>query len=532
MSRRNRGSKRSSGASVVGDAARDGSGVPIPQQPGSGGSALSGLLVEGNFIQAPRPKFVDSFFGERYVGERARPVYLEDIGARLVVYTTSFKGYQVANSSTGIAAIPGIDDGYKLLADWYPLVRDMGKRNLKYKHLPLTLATYPDMLLNIFDVYYWTLAWLTTLCNLNRLPQYSLAFAVLTPNLSRYMSRVIRGYRRLSAIPMAGFVKAHGLRSGMIVAGSDLAPVVRVHSPALFKANLGAASPSITLDVSTNAYSVFTDADRLGELIASIENAIRWLEIGNATIATDFTAVKDLIDMTIDIVPGTFAPGLPASDTLPGIVMEPSLISDYMYRAATMKLTVTGADKWIGFPCFAHAKFQNRVPIMGLGPLTMYDDTLLGTPKFTRFDSGSTIIGDAVDCAVLIPGTDFRQRAMDFMAVTTVNAVVGDLFGASSKYKEYVVNMKTGVIEGMDEPFNWNDAGPTRIFIKTDSLSAKCRWGAPTMCSYVSGDLAGSNFERHLVESGFERIHWIDPIDLGPHYALFLAQQLGIPYIK
>lgn len=321
--------------------------IPLSHGPGGSGSVMGNVLTEGSFLQYPSPTFLESPFGQRYIATKPRAVLKSDIAVRMQMWMFDVQGFQDYGTFT-LATIPGVTEGKTLLRDWYGHVRDMGKRNLKYKHLPTTL-TDTMMLIYFLNVYFWVLANLTTLLNLNRLVQYSAGFAYLSVNLPQYMSRITRLWRRLSAIKAPSFIKAHAIRNGLIVVGPDLAPTVRFWSslPLLVA---GSGGPTITA-ISNHSSALLVSATDLGTLVANLESAERWLEVGTSAIGTDFIAMKDLIDMCSDIVPGAFETGLPDAANLPGITPEPSVYNDLLRRCYISKDIVTaGTDRWTMFP--------------------------------------------------------------------------------------------------------------------------------------------------------------------------------------
>jgi hypothetical protein len=507
---------------VAADSQRDGS-VPLSPGGGGGGSAITGVLTEGSFIQHPKPAFVDSPFGDRYVSIKPLPVSYTDVAARCTLWAFSVRGYQDYGTFT-LGSPPGVKDGEQVLQDWYGHVRDMGKRALKYKHLPTTL-TDSDMLIYWMDVYFYVVANLTTLLNLNRLPQYNAGCAYLSQYLPRYMSRVTRLWRRTSALKAPSFLKAHAIRSGLII-GQDnvLSPTLRLWSNKFLLA-AGSGGPTIT-DIADGVRGMFASDAFLATFVTNLETAERWLEVGTATIIDDFIAMKDLIDMTSDIVPGTFTTGLPEGKDMPGIVWEPGIWSEYITRAYYTKDVVTaGTDRWIIFPIAAESAFASRIPIMGMGQPSIYDFTLLGAPKYGVFNASLATRSADVDTDVRMPGTDFWLRSY----MTIASQDIRNMFGVpTGQDKENFVAYSQGTSSFYDA-FDVNSAAAVRTWREGDQLRRMHPWSD---ARFWDRDSFPSGWQRIVIENPVAYVFWGEAEDLGWNYASLLGMSLGVPYYK
>jgi hypothetical protein len=416
----------------------------------------------------------------------------------------------------------GVSDGHQLMADWYQLVREMGKRALKYKHLPHSLQDV-EMLIHIFNVYYWLIANMTVLLNLNRLPQYNVGFSNLTRELPSYMARVSRLWRRTSALAMPPFLKAHAIRNGMIVyAPGVLAPTFRMWHPLLLLEEVD-GGPTIT-SITGSTVTMLQDHAKLGTLVSNLESAERWLEVGTDDIIDDFAATKDLIDMTRDIVPGSFEPGLPKGEDMPGLVVSPSVMTDLLRRAVFRKDKVTaGTDRWIIFPVPETPAIGNRIPIAGLGAPSLYDYTFLGAPKYGIFDSGPEELADDVDSDVRITGTDYQV-----MVSWDNSPTIADIFGSDAVCDEQILTAPSGTHYSIAGAFDVNVAADLREYVLKDPIRVIHPWDRIRYCDREAWPIG---WQRLLDETVYSYIMYQEAQDLGENYAEFIGKSLGIPYI-
>jgi hypothetical protein len=435
------------------------------------------------------------------------------------------RGYHDYGSIT--LDIQDTDGAKQLLLDWYPLVRDMGKRALKYKHLPTTLATAPDMLRYWCNAYFVVVANLTTLLNLNRLSMVNAGLASLSSMLPRYMSRINRLWRRTSALAAPGFLKAHAIKSGMIVSVPNFcAPIIRLWS---FDTMLATASGGPTRTSMTDeVFNLLRNDSTLGAFVAQLETTERWLEVGHATVAIDdFIAMKDLIDMTHDIVPGSFVTGLPEASSMPGVVADKRLLVDFLTRVLSWKDDQT-TDQWGIFPIPAETVFGGRVPIIGYGVPDIYDHTFLGAAKYGHFNS-LTSRDAAVDTAFRYLGTDIPSSSAGLSAVATAFNTRNS-FGVAT-YDEVVLrDGDPGTSINLGTFIDWDSAVGIRTFLLADSLKTKHLWAR--LMPAIRSAWTTNVWSRAIDEAAFDYIFWLDAEDLGQNYATFVAQQLGIPFLK
>lgn len=514
------------------DATREASQGPLPPTSagsGRGGSVMGAPLIEGTFVRAPAPAFVESPFGERYISSKPKTLITGDVLLRAQMWAFSMKGYQDYGTPTNV--VLGLDDGEVLLQDWYSLVRDMAKRTLKYKHLPTSL-TDTDMLRKIMDVYFWAVANTGVLLNLNRLLQYNQALANVAVYVPRYASRITRVWRRLSTIPMPPFLKAHAVRNSQIVfAPGVLAPTLRLWSP-LFLLASGSGGPTITSGALNYRIGELLTGDTAGvpylqSLVNDLESVAKWLEVGTPAIIDDFVAVKDLIDMSADIVPGTFTQGIPQPQSLPGLSSDPGVITDLLRRAVFRKDVITaGTDRWIMFPVPEMSEFGDRIPVCGFGQPTMYDFCLMGAPKYGIFGDDLSAKSDDVDSDIRVPGTDFQILDHTNITVSDIRSIFGSKV---TYYDEEIYYGPAGTVENLVSAFDVDVANTIREQALKDSLRGLHPWDK---LRYGDRETWSSNWVRAVEEVGYGYVMYQEAGDLGWNHAEFLGKQLAVPYFR
>jgi hypothetical protein len=481
------------------------------------------LLTEGTFIPRPTIKFIDSGFEQRYLVQRNRAMATDFPAVRAHLYGFTSRGYVDYGSPTPL--LERTTDHEQLLQDWYVYARDIGKRSLKYKHTPTTL-TDDDMLIYLLDANGYVIMNVGALLNLNRLPHYNPAFGVLAAALPPYMSRLNRLWRRASANKIPNLWRAHFLRNSSIF-GMDqlLAPTLRLWSNK-FLLPAGSGGPTVT-DIAATVCGMLTNATHLGTFVTNLENVQRWIEVGSAAIATDFIAVKDVIDMISDVpaLKDTFATGLPRADEMPGYVEDASLVNEMLTRAIGLKDQVTaGTDTWSVIPSNSHGGLGNRSLVMGFGqPHPLYDFTTWGVPKFS-----CSLWLTNVDVAARFLGTDFPLR--NYM--TIANQDIRDFFGfdvqdpATAAEEELFADGAASPDPVNGKMVNWNDADDIREAIKMDSTALNhvhWKWGP------YQREATPTSFRKQWDETKVHYWFFPDAQDYPENMAVLTARTFGIP---
>jgi hypothetical protein len=261
--------------------------------------------------------------------------------------------------------------------------------------------------------------------------------------------------------------------------------------------------------------------------VTGLESVERWLEIGSAAIATDFVGMKDLIDMSRDIIPGAFVAGLPRSDELPGLSVDTGVATDLLRRAVFRKDVVTaGTDRWIAFPTPQIAVFGDRIPVVGLGVPTPSDFMLLGAPKYASLFAAAALAQSAdVDSDIIVPGTDFQMQNTFDISITDIRSI----FGSNAVLDEAVQVAPLGVVQGSLGAWDVNVAATIRANALEDPIRMMHAW---ERLRYADREAWNATWSRVIEENAYSYIMYVDPQDLGENYADFLAMSFGVPYIK
>lgn len=251
--------------------------------------------------------------------------------------------------------------------------------------------------------------------------------------------------------------------------------------------------------------------------------------MGSAAISDDFTAVKDLIDMTHDIVPGSFVPGLPDQRELPGVVPDANLMTELIARVLAWKDNVDqGTDRWALFPIPEDPVFGGRIPVIGLGTPTVYDYTLLGAAKYGHFNS-LTARNANVDTIFRYMGTDMPIGA----EVATAPATPLDtrlVFGSKNTVDECLLRDGSAAVYTLYKCIDWDIANSIREMLLKDGIWTNHLWFKAMPA--LREDWTANVWSRFVDEAGFAYIFWPEHQDLGQNYGTLWAQHLGIPYIR
>jgi hypothetical protein len=530
VNRRGKKSQHVTGSrAVVVDEARDGS-APMASG-GLGGSGMrADFVTEGQFILPPPLAFVTSPFGDRYLASKSKPMTKLDVIARLQCWAFDVTGFQ--DYGTVTLNLPGATDAQQCLNDWYVHARDMGKRSIKYKHLPTGTNV---KLIPFMNTWYWVVANCATLLNMSRLSMYNKAFADLNAWLPKYVGRIMKIWAKAGTMPMPPLLKAHAIRNGQVVGFRDvIAPTVRVWGTQYVpKAGAPLYGPAIVA-METRLDNMFITDVLMESFVSSLEIALRWLVspgFADPTTYDAYVAMKDAIDMMCDIVPGSFTQGLPDPKTLPGLSQDLTVLTDQIARCWFLKDIINaGTDQWQMFPCPEFTGLGSKIPIIGFGtPNPLYDFTVLGSPKFGVFNSGLSVTRVDVDTDVRVFGTDFRN-GMIGPCNPTANSEVVDvraMWGQKSGYIDEELLTETGLVtpDQMDA-FRWDTAATILAWIAKDPTRVRHLW------FNASSEIKGTLTAKFIDEVRASYKFFAPGLDLCNNYALTWYTQLGIPYMR
>jgi hypothetical protein len=346
------------------------------------------------------------------------------------------------------------------------------------------------------------------------------------------MSRITRLWRRASALFAPPLVKAHAIRNGQIVEWPGLhVPVFRAPMRTFLLAS-GSGGPTFT-DGDWPTMVILGSDDggspvvpHLATLVSDLENLERWLEVGTATIQTDFIAFRDLVDMSHDIVPGTWQPGLPDLKDMPGITTLADVTTDIFARAICRKNNVNlGTDRDIIFPVPWDSDFSERIPIAEFGqPHPIYSHTLLGMIKFGLFDDEAVGSKAAdVSSAARFFGTDHWVRDN----YTLANQDIYTVFGGDQM--EGVSVAPTGGRYSVGDYWDVDGSEYYTSLMTHDPMRFKHIWDAIRFADAFSW---GNYWERVVDENRQSALFWSEPEDICTNYAELIGKAFGIPYFR
>jgi hypothetical protein len=514
---------------VLGDGTRTGTDAPVPGVSAGGqGSSMVGMLQESQLLQPSKPTFIDSPFGHRYLSRRARAVHSDEVQARYQTWGFNVKGYWLNGVPSTALRLAEYNAAESIFVDWYTLARQQGKAALKYKHLPLAL-TDTTLFAMYWNVYHYAVANCTALLALDHMYQYNVAFGSLSEFLPRRITQVKRMWRRLQAIHAPMILKAHAIRSGLIVHDPPRTPpIVRLWSHVAIDGHFGGPD-----DYTDEAVSLFDDVmttlATLDVLISNINIAVMYLEtnITNAAELADVTAIKDMIDMIQDVVPGAFVQGLPNENDIPGVVVDVGVLNDIFHRSAFFKHNEdSGTDQWLTYPVphvGTTTPILELMPMKGRGTPGLYEFTLLGGAKVSALDNSDTkTYTDQADVAIIY-GTDIPLTAkpMDVAA-----HVIDGVFGTITQEQLYTRdNLWVDISQFVD----LDNGGATALWQLKDSMAGLKDY-AKMMFTEIGGAL--NTFSRLIDEQAVDYTFWMAGEDLCGNYGQLIASSLGVPYLR
>jgi hypothetical protein len=400
----------------------------------------------------------------------------------------------------------------------------MGSVTVKYKHTPEALIDVTNFQ-NFWNLSYYVIAQLHAYLNAMRLYQFNLAglsFATYTL-LPAFEDRIIRLWRRASALRMPGSLRARALRDSLPVYD----PIRRVVHVNLF-------SPFTTPDCTT-VYGVadytdhtgeyphilLTDATHIGESLTNVESALVALEAyvsSNADDATDFRAIRDLVAMLsyVDAFKEYFPQGLPPEDAVPGLVADASLVNGWYCRMFSMYDTKgLGGDEKSAFPVCGMTGngFDGKIPIFGMGTPTIDDFNLFGAPKFAILDSAENDLAVAVASEHEVMGTLYP--------VASLGGSARGLSGVESAYTR-----EDGWISLTTAGTDFGDATAIKDFLQANNHLVRHNWNRAMFEAQGGADY------RWVEDAPTSYQMWIPEANFYNNHVVELSRMFGIPYIK
>jgi hypothetical protein len=337
----------------------------------------------------------------------------------------------------------------------------------------------------------------------------------------------------MSAIPAPNLLKAHAMRNGQILNIQHFVePTIRLWTRSESELAVGSGGPPVIAPADVRVMALLDSATNLGAWVTMLEDTRRWLEVGSSAIAVDFTAMKDLIDMTCDILPGAWVTGLPDSKTLPGLSTDWSVYNDLYCRAVTSKVDVNaGTDQWCLYPptSMGVTMFGNDiVPIQGLGTPDIYTWTLMGAPKFGTLNNDGTLQKADVNVVKsVLYGTDFHRKCY-----TTIsdNEFI-DSFGLTgSPYDEEVCNRSDVTPQGLKYSIDDTSSATLNDFATDDTRIWRHHWGMHALACAAAHTVPKKN--QFANEARVNYRFFAEPTDFVENYLQMWAIALGVPFIR
>jgi hypothetical protein len=336
--------------------------------------------------------------------------------------------------------------------------------------------------------------------------------------------------------------KAHAIKSGQIFWDPRLcAPIVTFwnNSSCLPQADGGLTFTATGDDPISNILRSDSNASILG-FVNFLEAQERWLEIGGGTTAVniDLAALKDLIDMSYDIVPGTWVPGLPRADEMPGIINDRSGLTEHLARCMTVKREEAVTDQWTWFPSAKAVSFDGRFPVTGFGTPSIYDFTYFGAPKFVIKDADAVAVVCDVNGDVRVPGTDFLCDNHVYMKSSTTYLGVDAIFGSKTGTDQVnaLKNTASALITSQHS-MDWTDLSDIQSsMLEKDDTYANHIWKDLMLnCDlgdFFDADDSSMTAIRQVEGAKYDYIFYADAEDYGDNTAQLYSSVLGIPYFR
>jgi hypothetical protein len=314
-------------------------------------------------------------------------------------------------------------------------------------------------------------SWLITLLCIPKLYQWNDAFNAMATYWTSEFSTLLRYYRRFSKIPMLPMIKAHMYRNAIPVEFNA------AHCVMLRNMELPAGTGDIyggANDYSDWGSTWVNNGTSVTNLRKAIESALLALECNcgtySATQKVDFTAIREMMELVNEHIGVTWVPGVPDVRDLPGVVNVPSIVSEYLTRAITLKEDVSvGTDQWIVFPNPAGAHLNNLIPIKSYAPQSPYDTMALGLAKYGFFVGGTDEPHADVNTDGSMIGTDVVIGISNEPSVDTI-------FAAASPAQEYLYSRDLGAWTVSAYAAGYDTASQIEAHHAKDSLASKHIW--------------------------------------------------------
>jgi len=510
--------------------------APAPPTGGGGKSGVADpatvpYVTETTLIPTVPPGYVLTSTKRLVLAGKTRTMALYDTALRVTVWAFDCKSYfSYSDPSTTPADLLTTEREYQ---DWYKLARDIIIRDPANDNLIEPCLSNKDLLRYYLNCYTRVVANCEALLNMSRLPIQNTGMSRMNVYLPRIMSRVTRLWKNLSTLLATPVVKAHALRCGTIVwAPGVLAPHLR-----LWKGNYELPSSSggpreidqfISGAAAITAYDLFTamtegdhPTTQIEKFLEWLEAGYRWLKEGTEAIQDDWALMKDMMEWAAihKTTVGSFTTGLPEIAKLPGLTVDASILTDLLARAQFLKVDIdAGTDQWYMYPVVGNLQLQQRVPIMGLGTPTIYDDVSMGAPKFGQLAEEDDLTKCDVDSAMWCDGTE-HMVGSDFRAQTE------DIRAHFGLADQEIVILKNGTEDTAVDNVLVEGAELAQVF-STRSLASQHVMAAALGMELTSIHL--NAISHYWEECDVAYIRYPNPVDFGMDTAQMIANGLKV----
>lgn len=490
----------------------------VPATSGGGGSSGFSPVIQNRLVQPFVPGLIQSPYGPSYLTRRSRPLPADAVQARSFGLQFDIKGYVYK----GVAPTEVLNEyqaGENLLTiNWYPAMRQRAKEQLQWKATPTALVaggTVTDWM----NIYFYAVANAGVLINLDRLYQLNQACSSLYTYLPGKISRVKKLWGRLRSVVAPKFLAAEAMKRGLVFSES---PDSAVHIIKWSESPLVVyGGPADYTDyANASMYFCLSNDTYLTNLVDNIEKATWALESAvtyDANMAADFIAIRDVMEMLSNTMPELYGKFLPADMDMPGLIVDPRL-GDIVYRCALEQYETKGAsaDEVTLFPVTKMTEFANKIPIIGRGIPDEEDFSFWGKPKvYTTNDSTA--------------GLRYGPAANKLVGYGTIFAAHWVNWGTLGNWtKDYLYTREDGwVNDTLDAATDFGDGAGIRAWINMHGRIIEHAYWPHIFASQLTTTLEWRFLDDLRVDYQF----WMDEEDLGGNYAMFLAKNVGLPYI-
>jgi hypothetical protein len=500
-------------------------GSAPPSQAGGTSSSMAGVFAPttGGLVHAS-PTIVQSPFGEGYLSRRSRPIVPDETQMVYALWEFDIRGYWEVGTVTVTDPIYH-DAGENQLLRTYQHFRDVIKFNRKPR-LEVNELNDTSRFIDYLNTYHFVVANIPAIAAVYKMAAYNECFQNMNTYLPDKMVRLQRLWARASAIVVPDCVKMMALQDGMVANAPGIpAPHIRLwsHNNLVMYGNMGdydeAALDSGWAGAGVGIYSIMSAAANIDSVLDDIQSAVEVLE-GNMTAGadrTDVLGIKEVFEYisTVENFAPKFSQRLPAIMQMQPLVTDRSALNDWYCRGIGHHDTHgVGADSDVLFPVTNMDTLGERIPIKGFGPQSVNDFTLFGAWKF------AAAVNNAADGTYYDASTGIAYRLMG----------TSRLYQGSNPSFYNIVQVYTR--EDQDENItnyatDLGDGADIRAWRNTEHPVHKHLYRGVVFASQLAADQ-----EFHFLdETPTDTEMWAEAKDYPEHWAIFLAQTFGVPYL-